>query len=356
MLQRLVTHPDSRQHEHRVLCLGSPTTLGTTLSEAGVQVEYLNVHPRNPISLLRLFLINSRVVRFEPDVVHTWMYHANMLAALCIWRKAPVLWAIHHDLTDTHAIKKLTALVIRMGAWFSKAYPKKIVSVSQVGVESHIPAGYEPSKFIVIPNGFAIPPLNNEKASVAQELGIASTAQLIGMVARYHPMKDHANLIDAAALLSDDFPNVRFVLAGKEIDWSNPELVSRIEFHGLRDRFHLLGERSDINRLLSSLAIYTLSSRSEGFPLTIGEAMAMAVPSVATNVGDVAELIADTGLLVPSGNPQALAEAWGKLLSIQSSERLAMGQAARERIRQHFSLEAMVARYNSVYEEIAQED
>ncbi|QYK50467.1 MAG: glycosyltransferase [Anaerolineales bacterium] len=352
MLQRLVTFPDSLQYHHRVLCLGSPTSLGASLSEAGIEVDYLNVHAHNPLSLFRLLLLGGRVNRFGPDVIHTWMYHANAIVALCVRARVPVVWAIRHDLTDTHAIKRLTKWVISVGAWLSKKFPARIVSVSNVGVESHVAIGYEASKFIVIPNGFAIPELGSERTSVTEELGLVPTTKLIGLFARYHPIKDHYNFIEAAAILAKKLPDVHFLLAGKGIDWTNPELNSLIRSRELINQIHLLGERSDINELLSSLTVCTLSSRSEAFPLTIGEAMAMAVPCVATNVGDTAYLIGDTGLLVPPGNPQALAEAWAELLALPPRRREAMGQAARKRIRQHFSLEAMVARYNSLYETV----
>jgi glycosyltransferase involved in cell wall biosynthesis len=114
-----------------------------------------------------------------------------------------------------------------------------------------------------------------------------------------------------------------------------------------------MGERNDIPYLVPAFDIATLSSNSEGFPNAIGEYMACGIPSVVTDVGDCAQIVGDTGRVVPARNPEALAKAWNELIAMGPESRSAMGLAARRRIEENFSLSAIVSRYEALYEEMA---
>jgi glycosyltransferase involved in cell wall biosynthesis len=165
-------------------------------------------------------------------------------------------------------------------------------------------------------------------------------------------MKDHANFLAAAEIIHRDLPQVHFVLAGRQVASHNQTLFGDVKARGLTNVVHLLGQRSDVPKLLSSLDIYTISSRSEGFPLSVGEAMAAEVPCVVTDVGDAARLVGETGLVVPSKDPAALAAAWLKILHMSPQERHALGTRARSRIIQHFSLEKMAEDYYQLYQQV----
>ncbi len=141
------------------------------------------------------------------------------------------------------------------------------------------------------------------------------------------------------------------MLCGDAVHWENHELVGWIDAAGIRERCHLLGRREDIPRLNAALDLASSSSCGEGFPNVIGEAMACGVPCVVTDVGDSALIVGDTGRVVPPKNPEALAGAWRELIERGPEQRHQLGAAARCRVGKHYSLQAIVAQYEKLYED-----
>jgi glycosyltransferase involved in cell wall biosynthesis len=173
------------------------------------------------------------------------------------------------------------------------------------------------------------------------------------MIARYHPQKDHANFLRAAAKLDHGHLSIRFVLVGPGVDPNNTELLSIIEESKLVSRVHLLGQRSDIAEITAGLDVATLSSAwGEAFPNVIGEAMACGVPCVVTDIGDAASIVADTGLAVRPGDPEALAAGWARLLQLGFEGRTRLGTAARQRIVDHYRLPVITRRYQNLYSDV----
>jgi glycosyltransferase involved in cell wall biosynthesis len=231
-----------------------------------------------------------------------------------------------------------------------------VVVNSEAGRRASEALGYRPRRWVSLPNGFDLvqfAPQPEARAPLRRALAIEDDAVLIGLIARFHPMKDHQTFLRAAARLHRDRPGVRFVLAGRRIDASNAALAAPIREHGLDAVVHLLGERDDIPHLTAALDVATCSSYSEGFPNAIGEAMACEVPCVATDVGDCRALLGDTGLIVPPRDPEALASAWGVAIDWSNDERQSRGTAARARLEQHFEIGAVARRYEALYDELA---
>jgi glycosyltransferase involved in cell wall biosynthesis len=227
------------------------------------------------------------------------------------------------------------------------------VTVSQAARDLHVAAGYDPAKFVFIPNGFDVMTFRPDPAARREaraELGLPEGAIAIGMVARFDAQKDHPNFIRAAALLARRLADVRFVLCGLGAGPENADLVRLLAEHGVSDRFQLLGRRSDIPRVMNALDVCTLSSSfGEAFPLAIGEAMSCGVPCVVTDLGDSAYLVADTGRVVAPRDSAALAGAWETLARLEPEARRRLGFAARERIVQHFALARTVEQYADLY-------
>jgi len=256
--------------------------------------------------------------------------------------------------TTSRTKKKTTALAVRWGARLSRL-TRKIIYNTPISAEQHEALGYCAERRTIVANGFdaqQFKPCLESRVRIRTELNLPVSAPLIGLVARYHPMKDHATFLRAASLLLKSNPNVHFLLAGHNVDEHNTALTDLIEALGLQGHVRLLGERSDIPRLTAALDIATSSSWAEGFPNVIGEAMACAVPCVVTDVGDSARIVGDTGMVVPPRDPEALASGWKKLLVMGDEKRRALGRAARVRIVEHYTLDAAVARYESLYESI----
>jgi glycosyltransferase involved in cell wall biosynthesis len=173
------------------------------------------------------------------------------------------------------------------------------------------------------------------------------------LIARYHPMKGHAVFLEAAATLANRIQNVNFLLAGRDVIASNPNLARWINLPVLEGRLHLLGERQDIPRLTAALDIATsASSWGEAFPNTLGEAMSCAVPCIATDVGDARRILGDTGIIVPAGDSRALALAWERLLAEPKETAHAMGNAARQRVIASFALNQISTQYAALYQRL----
>jgi len=338
-----------------VLSLMWGGALAEVLRQQGVAVHELGMRPGlpRPAEFPRLV----RMIRdLQPDLVQTWMYHADLLggAAARLAGKMPVVWGLHNTDLDPRRTKRSTRWVVRACATLSHRLPTKIVSCSDAGIGIHVDQGYAKDRIISIPNGFDTTALRSDAVdgpAVRGELGLAEDAVLVGQVARFDPQKDHRNFVQAAGLVVEQRPDIHFALVGKGCERDNAALADWIAATGAAERFHLLGLRSDVHRLLAALDLAVLSSAfGEAFPLVVGEAMCCGVPCVATDVGDSARIIGDTGRIVAARDPVALAGAMLELLELTAAERQALGTAARSRILAEFSLPAVAARYAALYE------
>ena len=207
---------------------------------------------------------------------------------------------------------------------------------------------------IVIPNGFDLAKFVRDSdagARIRHELSIPDDVPVVGLLARFHPDKDHANFLAAARLVSRVNPRATFVLAGDGIEWSNATLVAEI---GDLRNIRLLSRCSDVTSLLSGMDVMALSSRSEAFPNVLGEAMSCGVPCVATDCGDSREIIGATGRVVPTRNPAALAGGILELLALAPGERAALGVAATARVRERYDLRVVARQYADLYREVSQ--
>lgn len=317
-------------------------------------LHHLGMHPgrATPGDVLRL----RRVLRQDrPDVVHAWMYHANLLASLALaGLHIPLIWGIHHSLGDLASEKRRTRVVVRANALLSRS-PARIRYVSAVAADQHRRFGFSGRRAVVIPNGYDTDRLQPDPAArgrVRRELGIEPDALVIGMVARLHPTKDHGNFLQAAAYFLAAHPHTTFVLVGEGVSVDNPALLDAVEHLGLRRHVRLCGRRADVAALDAAFDIATLSSRGEAFPNVIPEAMACGVPCVATDVGDAAMIMGDTGLAVPPRDARALSDGWSRLAALAASERRALGLRARQRVIECFAREAIARRFLDLYREL----
>ena len=341
--------------DNHIISLSNMGTIGRQIEALGVPVTALGMRPGRPTpsGLLRLRKV---VGRLQPDLIQGWMYHGNLAATLARYAcsvKPALLWNIRHSLYEIKDEKPLTRLVIRVNRFFSNA-PDALLYNSRVARKQHEAFGFASFSGQVIPNGIncqQFAPSREPWQRVREELAIPSDALLVGHVARFHPMKDHANFLQAASMVARNFPNVHFLLTGRDITMDNLEITQHIPVDE-QHRFHLLGERRDVPDLMSAMDVLSSSSRGEGFPNVLGEAMAVGVPCVATDVGDSAYIIGDCGVVVKPRDPKALASGIESLLALSISEREALGRQARVHIEKNFALAAIVARYATLYEEL----
>ena len=353
MLYRLLSSLDSHKFDSQVISLTDKGSLGKKIEDLGIPVRTLNAKRRipDPRVLIRLYVW---LRKSKPDIVHSWMYHANLIGGIAtkIYGKAHLIWAIHHSQLDFKNDKRTTLWTAKAGAMLSGWLPSTIVCCSQATKKTHAKLGYKNNKMMVIPNGFDLalfaPNLGARKA-IREELGLGEETIIIGLVARFHPHKDLFSFCQAAGHLHRIRPDVHFLLCGEGINWSNSQLAGWVDKAGIRPVTHLLGIRTDIPIIQASMDIATLSSSSEGFPNAIGEAMASGVPCVATDVGDISIIIGDTGLVIGPGNPDILSNAWKEMIDMGPEERRRLGEKARQRIKTYFSLDNVVNEYCCLY-------
>jgi len=290
--------------------------------------------------------------RFKPDVVQGWMYHGNLVATsvspLC---GARLFWGIRQALGAPERERSTTNRLIRFSTRLS-SWPERIVYNSERARIDHEAIGYPTHNGLVIANGFdteALRPDGDARSRLRQQLRLSEDTILIGHMARYHPVKDHATFLEAASELCDRGLRFHFVMTGRGVDSSNPSLVSAVARLGLKERVDLLGEADDVRTLLPGLDMLCVSSRSEAFPNVIGEAMSCGIACVTTDVGDAAQIVGETGQVVPPGKPHELADALYALAQLDPDERVRRGLAARQRIDEKYSLRSMIDRYLHLY-------
>ena len=355
MLCKLLAGMDRRRFDPRVICLGGSGTPGARIKALGVPIHVAGMSPTRP-SPISLWRVCRWVRDMRPDLIQGWMYHGNAAASLAgslSFRSVPVLWSIRHSVYNLKYEKARTAALIRLSAVLSRR-ARRIIYASRVSADQHEALGFAPNRTAVIPNGFdceQFKPLPHAPAILRKRLNIDEDAILIGLINRFHPMKDHANFLEAAGFISQMYPTIHFVLAGSGVDAENSTLLDLVERYHLQGRTHLLGECDNIPELTAGLDIATSSSFSESFPNVVGEAMACGVPCVVTDVGHSAAIVGPTGVTVPPRDPVALAKGWAGLIVGGPAHRERLGGAARQRIMDNFSLDEIVRQYETLYEE-----
>jgi glycosyltransferase involved in cell wall biosynthesis len=355
MLYRLLSVMDRDKFTNRVISLTEGGLVRGQIEALGIPVLDLGMRPGipDPLAIIRLA---RHLHRQRPAIVQTWMYHADLVGGLAAWYSGiPVVWNIRHTYLDPRYYKRSTIWTARLCAWLSARMPRAIVVCSESARKVHIHMGYIPDKMTVIPNGFD---LNHFKPDldayhdIRQELNLVPQTLLVGMAARFHPLKDHANFFRAAREIHKVFPDVNFLLCGDQISWDNPDLVELIQDYGMHDQVHLLGHRQDVQRIIASLDLLCMSSSSEAFPNVVAEAMACGIPCVVTDVGDAAEIVGPKGWVVPPSDPSALATSCLSVLQLPSTERIRWGEEARVRVRELYSLENVTVQYQTLYKTV----
>lgn len=356
MLYKLLSVMNKTNFHSTVVSLTDYGELGRKIRELGIDVTALGMRRGIP-SVIALTRLEQLIRRQNPSIVQTWMYHADLMGGIAarMAGRSPVIWNIRHSNLDPDLNKRTTLWTVGLCSLLSRHVPARIVCNSEAAREIHERKGFRKAKFVVIPNGFDVGsfrPDRDFRDEVHTELGLVGVSLLVGLVARFDPQKDHRNFIGAASMLSRRHRGVHYLLCGDNVTWGNDLLAGWIRDSGVGDRFHLLGKRSDMPRITASLDVAVSSSRGEGFSNVIGEAMSCAVPCVATSVGDSVWILADTGIVVPPRDPQALATALEKMIEAGEAGRQEMGRRARQRVIENFSLEAVVRKYEDLYLEL----
>ena len=347
-----------RQYRHSVVSLTDEGRYGATLKSAGVEVQSLGMRPGSvtPADVIRLWGVLRRL---SPDLVQTWMYHADLLggtvARLAV--RAPVCWNIRHSSFEHAKLGWSMRVVLGLSARLSAVVPRRIVCCADSALRAHAQLGFASRLMTVIPNGCDTERFQPDRASgmrLRDQLDLPSGETVVGFVARYNPDKDHSTLLRALALVRENGARFRCLLVGERMSSENAQLVQLVERLGLQEVVCLLGPRPDVPAVMNALDLHVMSSSSEAFPNVLAEAMACGTPCVATDVGDARQIVGDVGWLVPARDPVALATALATAMASFGDrggwER--RQAAARSRIASLFSMSAMLDGYRRVWAEV----
>jgi len=357
VLFRLVTAP-GQAHRHTVISLSDEGVFGPRLREAGVRVMTQGMPPGR-LTLKGLAGLYRTLRALQPDVVQTWMYHADLVGGI-VARLAgikAVSWGIRNSGAHLERSSRVTRFIARVCATISGLVPATIVSCAHEAARRHQQWGYSADRMVVIPNGYDFSRWQSDAALRLRwraQWGVALDEPLLGAVARWNPLKDHANLLAAVALCRKQFPRLKLALIGEGMTPDNPALVQLIGQHGLADCVLLLGRRDDVPAIMNALDIHVLSSCAEGFPNVVAEAMATGVANVVTRVGDAAQIVGEEGWVAPPQDSTALSEALGQALQALGTPAMAGRlQRGRERVMRDFGLDTMVNAYDAVWRRLA---
>lgn len=359
MLLKLLANINKEQYQCEIVSLIGNGDLTKKIEDMGIKVHSLGMK-RGGINIISSFFkLISILKKMRPDVVQTWMYHSDLIggiSAKVAGIGSKVVWGIHHSNLSPDVNKKMTLFIVKMCSFFSRWIPEKIVCCSEATKRVHYEYGYDFNKLVVIPNGFDLEdfkPNSNYRKKIREQLGINENQILLGKIARFHPQKDHENLIKAFSILLSQNNDVYLLLCGDGMEWSNRTLVEWIDQHKIpHDRIFLLGRRMDIPKITTALDLAVSSSCGEGFPSVVGEAMACEVPAVVTDVGDSRIIVGDTGLVVKPKDPKSLASACLEFINMDKKRRVEMGVSARNRILKKYEIGIITQKYMNLYKEI----
>jgi glycosyltransferase involved in cell wall biosynthesis len=346
-------------NQQLVISLTGIGKYGPLLNDLGVKVIALNMSSNRPSLFAFIFLVKILKEK-KPNVVQTWMYHADLLGGLAarIAGINSVVWGIRHS-TFEPGISKLSIIwIVKLLAILSRWIPAKIVVCAQKSIHVHESLGYNRHKMVFIPNGYDLghfrPLLDT---GLKYKLGFITdhSIPLIGMVARFDPQKDHLNLLDALEIMHRRGTPFQCILVGSGLDFSNEIIRKWISCRGLVDRVQLIGNRNDVVCIMNSLDLHILSSAyGEAFPNVVAESMACGTPCIVTDVGDAASIVGDSGWVVPPRDAFALAEAIVNALEETKdlNKIKERRMRARNRIEFNFSIELMVNKYSECWQSV----
>jgi glycosyltransferase involved in cell wall biosynthesis len=357
MMVNLLGASEQMRRDACVVCLGERGPIAELIEELDVELITLDI-PRGKFSYSKLRELDRIIKDKNPDLVQTWMYHADLLGG---WRtrSVPCVWNIQHSNLDKDKTKLKTRIVMKLCAWLSSSYPAKIICCSEATKRVHADYGYDVEKMVVVPNGVdtrIFVPDADARLRLCELFALRAESPIIGMIARWTPEKDFRTFLDAAVLLQKDYPDTQYLLVGRGVDTDNNLLCEWVEERGLQDVVTMTGERREMPLIHAGIDVFSLVSNSEGLPLVLGEAMACGTPCVTTDVGDAAAIVGDAGYVIPPQDARALADAWAELLAIDIQGKREWSQRTRRRMEDHYSIEAIASQYYHIYESVLSSD
>jgi glycosyltransferase involved in cell wall biosynthesis len=339
----------SRKHDVLIVSLTPLGPMGLEARSLGIPTESLNM-PRgipDPRGLFRL----ARLARaWHPDVLHSHMVHANLMArVLRLLLPIPVLVSTIHNISEGGPL-------LMAGYRWTNALVDHMTIISEAAADRFVNDRIVPRELLtVIPNGVNTDEFRNvpteARESVRRSLQLGSEFVWLA-VGRFEIAKDYPTMLRSFAKVREQQPQAVLLLVGRGSLQGETEALAR-ELN-LEGGVRFLGVRRDVPVLMSIATGYLMSSAWEGMPMVLLEAAAAALPIVATAVGGNQEVVGDeeSGFLVPPRDPEALGQAMLRLMALPETQRRAMGERGRERVLSRYGLSRVVERWEHLYGEV----
>ncbi len=346
MVQRLVAdHHKSNDVESIVISLTSDGIIGSELRTAGFRVEVM--HFVFGLSGILAFIRLTRLLRaLQPDLVQTWLYHSDLIGGFAA-RLAGVKAIVWNMRGVAHGASRLTAMLVKLNARLSKIIPHSIICCGETVRNHHAELGYDLSRMAVVPNGY-----NIDHFTPSPPKSGLSERQIVAL-GRNDLLKDYPTLIHAVSKAASDVPGLTCAIYGRGCN-TDSGLAQLVDALGVASVISFHDEIADVREPLSNATIFCSSSASEGFPNVIAEAMAMGIPCVATNAGDAAVIIGDTGVVVPISDPGALADGLVSIATLTDSDYRVLSHRARRRIVENYEMSHVAGLYLNHYHQLIQ--
>ena len=308
-LTQLVLYLDKSEWEPHVICLGPHGHFAAVLESANIPVICLNA--RGVFSVPRVLVrLWRELSRLRPAIVQTFLFHANLLG-----RIAARLAGVKIVVSGLRVAEHRSPWYGRLDRWTTRLVTTNVCVSQGVADFSKNVVGLNAARLVVIPNGVDFERFANAKPADLRQFGFPAGSRVFIAIGRLEYQKGFDVLIESIALLKPFPDNLFFLVVGDGPDLDKLQLLAGK--HRITDHIHFAGRREDIPSLLAACSALILSSRWEGMPNVVLEAMAAGRPVIATQVEGIPELVRDgvTGLTVPPENPAALATAIQSLLS-----------------------------------------
>lgn len=358
MLFKLLEAIDRERYPSMVISLTDIGLIGKRMQDVGIPVIAINMQAGS-LSFRGVQQLVNVLKNARPQVVQTWMYHADLLGgwAACMASVKKIAWNIRNSTLDWKRSKFSTQVTVKLCAVLSHKLPNRIIACSKAAADVHRRIGYAGDKFQLIPNGFDLTKFKPDQESglnLRLKLGIPITDSVVGMAARFDDQKDHQTFISAAEIVMAKKPGTRFLLCGEGVTSANERLTQWIGATGNPDNFYLFGRWDDDMSIFHNVCDVSVSSSAygESFSNVLGEAMACGVPCVSTRVGGAEEVIGDTGVLVPVKDPKGLAEGIIETLEQPNAQKERIKLACRQRVMENFDIKKIARLYTELWEEM----
>lgn len=333
----------------RIVSLLPPSPMPPDFARRGIPLEHLGMRRGVP-DVRGAMRLARRIREFRPDVVHSHLVHANLLARIArVLQPFPVLICTHHSLTMA-GVKKDHTRVFEIAHRVTDRLADITTAICQASSDYCVRRGaVPPHKMMTVPNGIDTQRFvydADRRNRMRRELAVEGSFVWLA-IGRLESQKNYPMLLRAFARLGDG-PRVLLICGQGALTEPLRHLADEL---GIADRVRFLGLRGDIPSVMSAADAFALSSNVEGLPLVLLEASAAGLPIVATDISGNPEVVAEgvSGYLCPPGDSSAFAAAMARIEAMPKEDRHAMGAAGRQRAQNHFEMDRVVDRWEELY-------